>query len=242
MKSIDIESIPRPSKGHVKQQTKNKVCMPFKSKSCHSNGKSALGSNPYLRYIGAFILLFLTIWGGYVYKKRYLDDIKVQDLVFESVYAFEQSDFEQALQGNSSCLGFLKILKRYPHVKSAALVRFYTGLAYMHQKQYDQAIVYLEACKVNSKLVQARVYCVLADAYSYKQQWLKAGQTYIKAARCANSIYAPDYWIKAALAFQHIQQYQQAYDCYQYLIKTYPKTSVKSYAIEEAARLALLLS
>ncbi|ROT47453.1 tetratricopeptide repeat protein [Candidatus Cardinium hertigii] len=230
MKIVDINSIPR-------------RVVP---KGLNSDPKKAIAPiQPRKRifYVIGFLaishLMAASIW--YTYQEK--QELAAQKEIFEATYHFESSDFDKALEGDGTHKGFLAIIKQYPYTKTANLACFYVGSSYMHQKEYDKAIAFLKKVHFGDFILQARAWCIMGDAYSEQQDHKQAAVFYIKAAHYKeNSIYTPGYLVKAAIAFEAHNRYEDAYDCYQEIVKKYPKSQYGSdLAIKEANRLSALL-
>ncbi|TSJ81433.1 MAG: cytochrome C biosynthesis protein [Candidatus Cardinium sp.] len=225
MKIIDINSIPRNLSADHKEK---EIVDPPKG------GKRKW----YVIGIG-LILLAAAVYFGFLYLKE-SKNVQAQDDVFQAIYHFEAGDFDKALKGDGVNKGLLEVIKQYPYTATANLACFYAGIAYMHQKEYDQVRAFLSRFKVNDYIVQARAWCVMGDAYSEQKNHKQAAIYYMKAARYkANSVYTPGYLVKAAVAFEADAQYKNAYDCYQEIVEKYPISRYGSgLAIKEASRLS----
>lgn len=226
MKIIDINSIPR----NLDNKEKEIV--------------DALKGSKRKWYIIGFCLTFLaavsSFWFFYLREAK---NLKAQDDVFQAIYHFETGDFDKALKGDGLHKGFLEVIKQYPYTATANLACFYVGVAYMHQKEYDQALSFLSRFKARDFILQARAWCVMGDAYSEQKKYKQAAIYYMKAAHYkANSVYSPGYLVKAAIAFEADRQYKNAYDCYQEIVEKYPTSGHGSgLAIKESSRLSGLL-
>lgn len=226
MKIVDINSIPRNSE--PKKIYPNKVDL-----------VSAVQHKKYRNYvIGILVATVSTvafIWSFYQEKKN----IEAQNNSFQAIYHFEANDFDKALNGDGTHKGFLSIIKAYPYTATAQLLHLYSGLAYMHQKEYEQAITSLKKFSCKDFIVQARAWSVIGDAYAQQNKCKEAAEYYVKAAHYKeNSIYTPRYLMKAAIHFEAIQQYTKAYHCYQEVVEKYPDCSHSELALKEAARLS----
>ncbi|MCT4696924.1 MAG: tetratricopeptide repeat protein [Candidatus Cardinium sp.] len=192
-------------------------------------------------YLIGFCLTSLTMVSCFwFFSLREAKNLKAQDAIFQATYYFEAGDFDKALKGNADHRGFLDVIKAYPYTTTANLACFYAGVAYMHQKEYDQALFFLKKFKAKDFILQARAWCVMGDAYSEQKKHKEAAIYYMKAAHYkANSVYTPGYLVKAAIAFEADAQYKNAYRCYQEIIAQYPTSRHgSSLAIKEASRLS----
>jgi len=229
MKTIDINSIPRSSIDRSFYKKQENLY-----RKIHNN-KIRIG------VIGTFLVL-LTIGSCIYLFYQEKHEAEVQKDMFQATYHFEGKDFQKALEGDGTNKGFLFIAESFPYTKSANLACFYIGVAYIHQKEYDRAILFLKKFQANDLLLAARAWCLLGDAYSAKKEYAQAASHYMKAARYKpNSIYTPGYLMKAAIAFEAYKHYKDAYRCYQTILEQYPKCSHHDMATKEAGRLSSLL-
>ncbi|WP_419241654.1 tetratricopeptide repeat protein [Cardinium endosymbiont of Nabis limbatus] len=237
MKIIDINSIPRNLPENHKEQ---EVVVPPK------RGKRKW----YI--IGFCVTLFAALFAWFCFYLRGVKDLKAQDDVFQAIYHFEAGDFDKALKGDGIHKGFLEVIQQYPYTVTANLACLYTGIAYMHQKEYEQACAFLSKFKAKDFILQARAWCVMGDAYSEQKKYRQAAVHYMKAARYKpNNVYTPGYLVKAAIAFEADakdearsaheanEQYKNAYNCYQEILEKYPNSAHASgLAIKESSRLS----
>lgn len=124
-------------------------------------------------YMIGFCLIFLaTASSFWFFYLRAAKNLKAQD-VFQAIYHFEAGGFDKALKGDGLHKGFLEVIKQYSNTATANLTCFYVGVAYMQQKEYDQARFLKKRFKARDYILQALAWCVVGDAYSeqkiYKQ-------------------------------------------------------------------------
>ncbi|CDG49340.1 tetratricopeptide repeat protein [Cardinium endosymbiont of Bemisia tabaci] len=228
MKIIDINSIPR---------------NPLEDDKAKANPLS-LKRNKRKWYVIGFCMTFLSIVAllGFFYLRE-RNNVKAQDDIFQAIYHFEAGDFDKALKGKESHKGFLEVIEQYPYTKTANIACFYAGIAYMHQKEYEKARSFLSRFKVKDYILQARSWSVIGDSYSEQKNYKQAAAYYIKAARYRpNTVYTPGYLVKAAIAFEADEQYENGYRCYQEIAEKYSTSLYGSgLAIKEASRLSAFL-
>lgn len=165
-----------------------------------------------------------------------------QNEMFQAVYQFEAGNYDKALQGEESYGGFLDIIKNYRFTKAANLAHFYTGVSYMHQANYPEAIRYLKGFSAKDFLLQARAWSLIGDAWTEQKNYRQAIKYYVKAAKYKpNEVYSPIYWTKAAVVYEAQADYKNAFKCYQTIVKSYPKALLYQEATKQMDRLAGLL-
>ena len=87
-------------------------------------------------------------------------------------------------------------------------------------------------------LVQARAYSLIGDAYMEQKDYANASKWYNKASDYQpNKEFTPTYMMKAALAYEKLNQNDKAKEVYQKIIDTYFESSEVQNAKKYKARL-----
>jgi tetratricopeptide (TPR) repeat protein len=163
--------------------------------------------------LGALVLIIGGFAGYTLYKnsqnKRGLSDM------FQAEFYFEADSLALALNGDGLNLGFVEITKKYAGTEAGNLANFYAGVIYLRQGAYPAAIAYLDDFSSSDLLVQARAYSLMGDAYMEQEKFEDAVKYYNKAAsHRPNKQFTPRYLLKAALAYELLNNKTEA-------IKTY---------------------
>ncbi len=194
--------------------------------------------------IGAIAAIVLLVggWVGYNYYKK-TQDQEAQSLMFPAVYYFESDSLKKALNGDGLHEGLAAIADDYGMTKAGNLANFYTGVTYLQQGKFNEAINYLKDFKSSDLLVQARAYSLIGDAYMEKGQVGEAIGYYEKAADYKpNEFFTPQYLSKLALAQETNKNYEAAIQAYNKIIEQYPGSSEVVNAKKYKARLEGLAS
>jgi len=86
--------------------------------------------------------------------------------------------------------------------------------------------------------VQARAYSLIGDAHMELKEYDDAAKFYMKAADYkANKFFSPTYLMKAALAYEKLNQNDKAKEAYQQIIDQYWNSSEYQNARKYKARL-----
>lgn len=195
-----------------------------------------------LGVLGALILVV----GGYFGFRYYVSsqDDQAQRDMFQAVRYFEKyadtanDSLNLALKGDANNLGFEQIIDDYPWTPAANLANFYAGVITLKQGKYPLAILYLEDFKSNDLLVQARAFSLMGDANMELKQYEEAAKYYTKAADYkSNKFFTPTYLMKAALAYEKLNQNEKAKEAYQKIIDQYWDSSEYQNARKFKARL-----
>lgn len=173
------------------------------------------------------LVLVVGAFFGFRYYISSQDDLAQKDM-FQAVRYFEKyvdtanDSLNLALKGDGNNLGFEQIIDDYPWTPAANLANFYAGTITLKQGKFPLAILYLEEFKSDDLLVQARAYSLLGDAHMELKQYEDAAKYYSKASDYKpNKFFTPTYLMKAALAFEKLNQNDKAKAAYQKIIDEY---------------------
>lgn len=195
-----------------------------------SNPKIAIG-------IVAAIVLVVGGFFGYRYYTGSQDDL-AQGEMFQAVRYFEADSLNLALNGDGNNLGFLQIIEDYSGTKAGNLANYYAGVIYLKQGKFPLAIFHLEDFSSNDLLVQARAYSLIGDAHMEQDNFEDAAKNYAKAAGYKpNKEFTPTYLMKAALAYEKLNQADKAKAAYQTIIDEFWESSEYQNARKFKARL-----
>jgi tetratricopeptide (TPR) repeat protein len=161
-----------------------------------------------------------------------------QSEMFQAVYYFEADSLDNALNGDGNNYGFIDIIEEYSMTDAANLAHYYTGAIYLKKGEYISAVDYLDKFSSNDLLIQARAYALTGDANMEMGNYEEAVSYYNKAANYNSNEYtSPTYLIKAALAYELLEDYESAYDCYNTIVEKYVNSSEYQSARKHKARL-----
>ena len=186
--------------------------------------------------VGVLLLLVAGYFGFNYYKDS--QNAEGQKQMFQAVYYFEADSLTLALNGDGNNLGFIDIIEEYKFSDAANLAHFYAGVCYLKQGNYDAAILYLQDYSSNDLLVQPRAYSLIGDAYMELQKYEDAVTYYNKASDYEpNKFYTPTYLMKAALAYEKLNQKDKAMEAYEKIITQFWDSPEYQNAVKLKARL-----
>ena len=186
--------------------------------------------------LGAIILVV----GGYFGFRYWVgtQEAQAQKDMFQAIRYFESDSLNLAVNGDGNNLGFLQIIDDYRFTQASKLANFYVGAIYLKQGKFKPAILYLEDFSSTDLLVQARAYSLIGDAHMELKEYDDAAKFYMKAADYkANKFFSPTYLMKAALAYEKLNQNDKAKEAYQQIIDQYWNSSEYQNARKYKARL-----
>lgn len=186
--------------------------------------------------VGALLLLVAGYFGFNYYKSS--QDAEAQREMWQAVYYFEADSLSLALNGDGNNLGFVDIIDEYRYSDAANLAHFYAGVAFLKQGKYEASRLYLSDFSSNDILVQARAYSLIGDAYMEEENYEDAVTYYNKAAgHNPNKFFTPIYLMKAALAYEKLNQKDKAIAAYDKIITQYWESAEYQNARKFKARL-----
>jgi len=161
-----------------------------------------------------------------------------QNEMFQAVYYFEADSLDLALNGDGNNYGFLQIIDNYGMSKAANLAHYYVGAIYLKKGQFISAVDHLEQFTSDDLLIRARSYALIGDANMEMGNIEEAASYYMKAARYKPNEYtSPLYLMKAAVAYETLEDYESALDCYDRIVSEYVQSNEYQNARKHKARL-----
>ena len=161
-----------------------------------------------------------------------------QNEMFQAVYYFEADSLNKALEGDGNNYGFLEIIDEFSMTEAANLAHYYAGACYLKKGEYISAIDHLNEFSSSDLLVQARALALIGDAYVEMENFEEAVSYYNEAATYKPNEYTtPAYLIKAAIAYETMEDYRSALECYNSIVEKYVKASEYQTARKHKARL-----
>ncbi len=184
----------------------------------------------YSRYIITVVVVLALLVGGYLVYKYLIQKPKEQkaaEAMFKAQQYYGVDSFRLALNGDGLNPGFLKIISNYGGTKAGELAHFYAGASFLQSGDPAGAIKQLKDFSTDSKLIQARSYKLLADAYAETGKNNDALENYKKAARSFedDDQNASEYLFMAGyFAARVLQNKNEAITLFKELKEKYPRT------------------
>ncbi len=191
-----------------------------KTESFINQNKKSLGI-----IIGALVVAV----GGYLfYQKVYVADKEkeAEKVLFNAEHYLSMDSLNLAINGDKNNPGLEEIANEYSVSPSGNLARYYLGMAYMKQKQYDKAIATLKSYDAKDDVTGSIVYGAIGDANMEMNKVDEAISNYEKAAKeNSNNFTTPIMLMKLATAYEVKNDYKAAKGAYEKIKKEYPSTS-----------------
>lgn len=189
--------------------------------------------------IGVSVVIILIL--GYVgYSQLILAPMEEEasEEMFRAEWAFENDDFETALNGEpGEFMGFKEIADQYGNTSAGNLAKYYTGISSLQTGEYQQAINYLEGFSTNSKMLGPLRLGALGDAHSQLGNYDQAVSYYIRAAeREDNPLTSPIFFKKAGQTYEEIENFQEALNAYQQIEDNYQESEAADDIVKYISR------
>ncbi len=183
------------------------------------------------------IVLIVGGYFGYRYWINSQDEVAQKEM-FPAVRYFEADSLDLAMNGDGNNLGFKQIIEDYAMTDAGNLANFYAGSISLKQGKFPLAVLYFQDFKSDDQLIQARAYSLTGDAFMEQKKYEEAAEYYSKAANHKpNKYFTPTYLMKAALAYEKLNQNDKAIKTYQQVIDQYWESSEFQNARKYKARL-----
>lgn len=192
------------------------------------------------KVLGGVLIAAVILIGGILFFQinNANQNEKAQEEMFQAVYFYEQDSLDFALNGDGINNGFLKIVEEYPRTDAANLANFYIGSIYLSERNFSDAITYLEQFSADDYLVRAKAEALLGDAYLESGNVDKAISNYEKASSYEpNKYFTPKYLFKLAVAYEEAGRTQDAIEAYAEIEEKYFESYEFAAARKHKARL-----
>lgn len=161
-----------------------------------------------------------------------------QNEMFQAVYYFEADSLDKALDGDGNNYGFLEIIDEYGMTDAANLAHFYAGASLLKKGEYISAIDHLNSFSSSDLLMQARALALIGDANMEMENFEEAASYYDKASNYnPNEFTSPQYLMKAAVAYEQVEDLSAALKCYNTIVEKYVNANEYQTARKHKARL-----
>lgn len=182
---------------------------------------------------GAVIAIVVVVFGILGYQ-QFIQEPKEQEAANEMYRAqafFEEalngaekdSLFNLSLNGGQGKYGFLDIIDNYSGTDAANQASYYAGMAYLHTKNYKEAIAHLDDFKGKDDILGPIAKGAIGDAFSNLNQPEDALKYYKEAASLSkNDFTTPKYLWKAAVTALQVENAKEALKHLQSIKDNYP--------------------
>ena len=156
---------------------------------------------------------------------------EAQEQMYPAEASFRAEEYELALNGDGNVLGFSQIIDEYG-AKAGKAVYLYAGICELQLGNYNEAIGYLTSYKGKDQILLARANACIGDAYTGLNDYTRAAEYFMKAAKISDNMFSATYLLKAGMTYEELGQYGQALAAYKEIKDKYPQ-SMEGYDIDK---------
>lgn len=213
--------------------------------------------NKTITYVGTAIILLIGGWYGYDYFIKTPNENAAAKMIFpaEGLFGkmatagFNKDSVNIVLNGGTldgvNITGLLRVINKYGGTDAGNRAKYLTGACYLHIKEYDKAIKYLnEFDPKGAHQIESRTYILLGHAYAEKNNKKEALSFYKKAGATnpKDEFISADAMMTAASYADAVGESKEAISIYQELKEKYPAySSVRSGEVDKyLAKLGVL--
>lgn len=173
-------------------------------------------------------VIVVVVLGYFGVSRYYLDPLEkeAQTQLFMAEAYFEQDSLNKALYGDGNNLGLLDVIDEYGSTKAGNLAKYYAGISFLKQGEYEEALDQLKSFKGKDHIVAAMALGAIGDVYLEMDKKSEAAAQYLKAARQeANELTSPVFLLKAGQTYELIGDAKKAVEIYNELKKNFPNST-----------------
>mgnify|MGYP001096735723 CR=1 FL=1 len=163
----------------------------------------------------------------FIYTKWYVADeeLNAQKEMYMAEIWFERDSLDLAIYGDMQWPGFEEIVDEYSITPSGNLANYYLGICYLRKGMFEDAIESLSAFDSDDLMVSSVATGAIGDAYMELGEVKTAASFYMDAANDKeNDFTSPIYLMKAAAAYEELENYKKALGIYENIKKNYADT------------------
>lgn len=172
--------------------------------------------------VGAIVLLLVSYFAYKNFIKMPQEE-EARQQIWPAQQAFAKDSLDLALYGGDANYGFLDVIENYGITETANLAHYYAGISFLRLGKYEEAIEHLEEFDCNDIMVCAVAMGATGDAYMELGEVDRAIDYYMNAIdHSDNEMTAPVYLMKAARAYESVNDYTAALELYKRIEDEYP--------------------
>ncbi len=185
----------------------------------------AKGNQSLLTMAGIAVIVLIAAYFGYQYFQGQ-QEVKAAEAVASSVQAYENGQFDEALNGIAGSPGLKAIVDQYGSTPTGNLAKFYAGDAHYRLGEYDAALPYFQDYKKKKDYIGASSFAGEAAIMASQGEHDRAAQLYVKAAEIFESdLTTPQYLFDAAAAYESAGEFDKAIALLERIADEYPSST-----------------
>lgn len=174
-------------------------------------------------------VVVVVVGGWFLYDGLYVtkQSDKASSAMFTAQQLFAAQQYNEALNGNGSAVGFLDIIKQYSVTPEANIAKHYAGVCYLKLGDKTNALASLAEYKttkgVPNAIINAQNFGLQADIMVDNGDMQAAVSLYKKAIDAADNVLTtPSYLKKLGLVYEKLGRKDDAIKAYQTIEDSYP--------------------
>lgn len=182
-------------------------------------------------------ILFVTL---YVYTERCRSYEKGKlDDIYLAIFQFENGDYQKALSGDNTIMGFWEFVNKYRgDYKALNIAKMYIGISLVKLKDYTNGIEILKNLEIKEPLINSKILNFIGNTFVNMKQYDKAIEYFRKAANCyKNDIDNPLFIMNIVYSYEELGKYGDALEIIEDTIKKYPDMEMREDFIKEKKKI-----
>ncbi|MBR2451554.1 MAG: tetratricopeptide repeat protein [Rikenellaceae bacterium] len=187
----------------------------------------------------ALVVVLLAVGGWFVYSNVYVkgESEKASSAMFVAQQLFAEEQWENALNGDGTCAGFLEIIENYGNTPEGNIANYYAGICYFKSGDMENAKKYLAEYSATkgspNTIINAQCYGLQGDILTDEGNYTEAVEMYKKAVEAADNVLTTaTYLKKMGLVYEAMENYTEALNAYETIKENYP-TSIEGRDIQK---------
>ncbi len=209
-------------------------------------GKTENFINQNKKSLGIIIGALVVAIGGYIfYQNVYVanKEKEAEQVLFHAEQYLFADSIKLAINGDGKNPGLEEIVADYSVSQSGNLARYYLGMAYLKNKEYDKAIESLKSYTAKDDITGSLAFGAIGDAYSELKKSDDAISFYEKASKeQSNSFSTPIMLMKLGIANEVKGDWSAAKSAYERIKKDYPTSNEGTQVDKYIARADAMIS
>ncbi len=163
----------------------------------------------------AALILVVGAWVAYKYLYLKPKEQKGITAIYKTQALYDVDSFKLVLKTAP------KLAEQYSGTKSGNIAAYMAGTSYLYTGDFKNAIKYLEKVSFDDRIMSAQAIGVLGDAYIENKEIDKGLSLYLKAAKKAETDFAINWYLKAAIVYKSKNDWKEALNIYRSLKKDF---------------------
>lgn len=173
--------------------------------------------------VAVLVIVGVVLYRSYVLAPK---EQEAQEQMFHAQRYFQQDSLSLALNGDGNNIGFLQVVQEYSGTKAGNMARYYAGMIYREQGDWDAALQMLSDYDKEDRMLAPIAYGAMGDCYVEKGDLASGVKYYKKAVEYGeNGLVAPIFLMKLAAVAGKQDEWKSAEAAYEQIKTGYPQSA-----------------